>query len=595
MSYRAPVEDISFTLKHIAGLAPMLEQGLLGDLDEDVLDAILEEAGKFASERLAPLNAAGDEQGAKLVDGKVVMPEGWTQAYKDWVEAGWSSLACPTAYGGQGLPNSLAMACAEMWNAASMAFALNPLLTQGAVHALHEYGSDTLKDTYLPKMISGEWTGSMQLTEPQSGSDLSTLKTKAVPQGDGTFRISGTKIFITYGEHSMTDNIVHMVLARIPDAPPGTKGISLFLVPKRAVKVDGTLAELNDVTCAKLEHKLGIHGSPTCVLNLGDGEGAVGWLIGEENKGLHHMFTMMNEARLAVGVQGVGVASRAYQHALAYAQDRKQGKTASTSAGDMAPIIEHPDVRRMLMSMKASTAAARTIAYMTATAIDRSVYSTDEDEKKAADALANLLTPVAKAYGTDVGVMVASEGVQVHGGMGYIEETGAAQHYRDARIAPIYEGTNGIQAIDLVARKLPMNGGETVRAHIQDLKNQLQEVRATNEPRFGAMAERLQEAVDALEDATSAIADMLADDATAALATATPYLKLFGLATGGTYLAKGALIASRSELAGGNTDARIAEARFFAEHLTPEAVGLAKVVIGGSDAVSNITPDLLAS
>lgn len=592
MSYRVPVEDISFTLKHIAGLSDMVSEGLFGDLEEDVVDAILEEAARFASERLAPLNAIGDEQGARLEGGNVVMPEGWSEAYSDWIEAGWGALAGPTDYGGQGLPICLAMACAEMWNAASMAFALNPLLTQAAVHALHEYGADELKDKYLAKMVSGEWTGSMQLTEPQAGSDLGALKTKAVPQGDGTYRLSGTKIFITYGEHPFTENIVHLVLARTPDAPPGTRGISLFLVPKRPVMEDGSLSELNDVACTKLEHKLGIHASPTCVMNLGDNDGAIGWLVGEENKGLNHMFMMMNEARLAVGIQGVGIAGRAYAHALEYAMDRKQGRAAGTPAGEMAPIIEHPDVQRMLMTMKSSISAARAIAYKTATALDISIHSRGDEEKAANHALASLLTPVAKAYGTDVGVMVASDGVQVHGGMGYIEETGAAQHYRDARIAPIYEGTNGIQAMDLVMRKLPLNGGETVKTCIKALKDDVAAISGSNEPAFASMAESLGEALSALEEATAIQLGRLAEDPSAALAVATPYTKLFGLAAGGTYIGTGALIASQ----GSNEDAakaRIAEARFFADYLVPEAGGLARVVAKGPGALNEITPDML--
>lgn len=593
MTYRAPVAEIAFTLKHVAGLSSLLKDDKLGDLEEDVVDAILEEAGKFASDRLAPLNVVGDTMGATLADGAVSMPDGWTEAYQDWVEAGWSSLAGPEQFGGQGLPISLSMACSEMWNAASMAFALNPLLTQGAVHALHEFGSDTLKQTYLPKMISGEWTGSMQLTEPQSGSDLSTLKTKAIPQTDGTYRLSGTKIFITYGEHPMTENIIHLVLARLPDAPPGTKGISLFLVPKFLVAEDGSLGARNDIVCSKLEHKIGIHGSPTCVMNLGEGDGAIGWLVGEENKGLAHMFLMMNEARLAVGTQGVGIASRSYAQALDYACERKQGRSVNTPAGEMAPIIEHPDVRRMLMAIKSSTSAARAIALSAAVALDKSVHAQTDEEKETNNALSQLLTPVAKAYGTDVGVMAASEGVQVHGGMGYIEETGAAQHYRDARIAPIYEGTNGIQAMDLVMRKLPMAGGKLVLSFIDGLKADVAQISEANDPAFGASAQRLDEAVTALEEATKTLLAMTKNDPMSALAVATPYLRLLGLAAGGALLGRGALISSKMPDQTTTTEARIAEARFFAEQIAPEAVSLRTIVTNGADALNMITPEML--
>ncbi len=583
MTFSAPIKDISFTLKHIAGLDSLLERRLFEDLEEDLVDAILEEAGKFAAEKLAPINRAGDEQGAELIDGKVVMPDGWAEAYQAWIEGAWGSLTGPKEYGGQGLPTMIAMACAELWNSSSMAFALNPLLTQASVNALNLYGNDQLKEKYLPKLITGEWTGSMQLTEPHAGSDLSLMKSKAIPQGDGSYRLTGTKIFITYGEHPLTDNIVHMVLARTPDGPPGTKGISLFLVPKYLVNDDGSIGDRNDVTCAKVEHKLGIHASPTCVLNYGDKDGAVGWLIGEEFKGLYAMLTMMNEARLGVGIQGVAIAGRAFQHALAYAQERKQGQTKTTPTGDMAPIIEHPDVRRMLLGMKAKTAAARAICYMTANAIDLSTHASDKAERTAAHALASLLTPVAKAYSTDIGVEVASEGVQIHGGMGYIEETGAAQFYRDARIAPIYEGTNGIQAIDLVTRKLPLNGGDVVRAHIAGLKETVDQVKAANTPSFGQMGNRLEEAVDAFTEASEWILRTLPENRDAVLASATAYGRLFGIVTGATYLARGALTAIR----GGNeaNSDQIALARHFAENLLGEAIGLNQSVTRGSDAI----------
>ncbi len=382
MAYHAPVSDISFALNTIAGFSRHLDEGLFGELDVSTVQAILDEAGRFASEELSAINRSGDEQGARLKDGEVTMPPGWKEAYRKFWEGGWNALPLPTAYGGQGLPVALAMAVTEMWNGANMAFGLNPLLTQAGVDALHKYGADSLKTKYLPKMVSGEWTGSMQLTEPHAGSDLRFLKTRAVPQGDGTYRISGTKIFITYGEHPLTDNIVHIVLARLPDAPEGTKGISMFLIPKFLVNDDGSLGERNDVRCAKLEHKLGIHGSPTCVLNYGDQDGAVGWMVGEPHKGLFYMFTMMNQARLGVGVQGVGLAEHAYQDALAYARERRQGSIEDTPPGMMTPIINHPDVRRTLLSMKARIAAARSICFVNAVAIDLARHAARRGEPR---------------------------------------------------------------------------------------------------------------------------------------------------------------------------------------------------------------------
>ncbi|MGI9387779.1 MAG: acyl-CoA dehydrogenase family protein, partial [Methyloligellaceae bacterium] len=467
MTYTAPTGDITFTLNQIAGLDELLGKALLGDLDADTVAAILEEAGKFASEQIAPLNRQGDEEGAHLKDGIVAMPKGWREVYTQWVEAGWGSLPCPESHGGQGLPVMISMAVGEIWQSANMAFALNPMLTQGAAEALALHGSEALQETYLAKLVSGEWSGTMVLTEPHAGSDLRFIKTRAAPQGDGSYKLSGTKIFITYGDHDLVDNIIHMLLARTPDAPEGTKGISLFLVPKFLVGEDGSIGERNDIHAASVEHKLGIHASPTCVMQMGDDGGAVGWLVGEENRGLAAMFTMMNRARLAVGIQGVGIAERALQQAMGYAQDRVQSTPVNGGSDDaMVPIIDHPDVKRMLLTMRARTAAARALCYMTARELDLAERAESADERKAAQAQANLLTPVAKAYATDLGVEVASDGIQVHGGMGYVEETGAAQHFRDSRIAPIYEGTNGIQAIDLVTRKLPMADGEVVRGHI---------------------------------------------------------------------------------------------------------------------------------
>ncbi|MGB9027989.1 MAG: acyl-CoA dehydrogenase [Rhodomicrobium sp.] len=584
MTYRAPVGDISFTLNHIAGLSQLLDRGLFADLDTDTVSAILEEAARFANEELAPTNRAGDEQGARLVNGEVVMPAGVTEAYRKWVAAGWGSVAIPQEHGGQGLPLALSMAVTEMWNSANMAFGLNPLLTQAGVHAIIAHGTEDLQRKYLPKLVTGEWTGSMQLTEPHAGSDLRFLKTRAVPAGDGTYKITGTKIFITYGEHSMTDNIIHMVLARLPGAPAGTKGISLFLIPKFFVNDDGSLGARNDASATKLEHKLGIHGSPTAVMNYGDKDGAIGWMVGEPNKGLYAMLTMMIEARIGVGIQGVGIAERAFQHALAYAHERKQGASDAGAPDASVPIFEHPDVKRMLLNMKVKTSAARAICYSTSVAMDIAHHSPDANERQRAMAEAALLTPIAKAFSTDMGVEVASEGIQVHGGMGYIEETGAAQYYRDARIAPIYEGTNGIQAIDLVTRKLPSNKGETIASFIMGLKETVRAVKASNEPSFGHVGERMEASVAALEETSQWLQSQLAENKAAALAGATPFARLFGLATGGVYLAKGALAAARAG-EGVSAGAHALEARHFAEALMGETDGLKHAVTHGYETV----------
>ncbi|MGO4674616.1 acyl-CoA dehydrogenase [Bosea sp. 2YAB26] len=583
MSYRAPVEDIVATLRHVAGLDRLVADGLAPELDGGMTEAILGEAAKFAGDVIAPLNMVGDKVGSTLRDGAVSTPPGWKEAYKAWAEAGWNALPAPEAYGGQGLPALVQSACTEMWNSAAFAFALGPLLTVGAIEALHTHGSAELKETYLAKLVSGEWMGTMNLTEPQAGSDLNALRSKAERAGDGTYRITGQKIFITYGEHDMTENIVHLVLARLPDAPPGTRGISLFLVPKYLVNADGTLGGHNDLRCSGIEHKLGIHASPTCSMAYGDNGGAIGWLIGEENRGLACMFTMMNNARLNVALQGVAIAERAYQQALAFAHERKQGAALDAPKGaPMSPIIVHPDIRRMLMEMRAKTQAARAIAYMVAEALDRSHRETDIGKRKQAAERTAILTPVAKAYATDIGVEVASTGIQVHGGMGYVEETGAAQHLRDARIATIYEGTNGIQAIDLVQRKLPLSGGDAVRALIAEMRGVADEVAAANTPGFGRTADRLKSAVDALERATEWMLATMGAKPAEVLAGATPYLKLFALAQGGTGLAKKAL-AMRTEEGGA---AAVATARFFAEHGAIEAPGLELAVTEGAGAVT---------
>ncbi|MBA1141465.1 acyl-CoA dehydrogenase family protein [Mesorhizobium neociceri] len=579
--YKAPVEDISFTLKHVAGLKPALDSGAFGDLGEDLVDAILSEAGRFASEEVAPLYKIGDEHGAVLKDAAVTTPPGWKALYRSWIDGGWNALSGPEEFGGQGLPTMLGVAALEMWNSAAMAFGIGPTLTMGAVEALDKHASEALKAKYLAKLVSGEWMGTMNLTEPQAGSDLAALRTRAEPAGDGTYRIFGQKIFITYGEHDFTDNIVHLVLARLPDAPAGTRGISLFLVPKFLVNDDGSLGARNDVFCSGLEHKLGIHASPTCTMIYGDGfrgatPGAIGWLIGEENKGLACMFTMMNNARLCVGMQGVAVAEAATQKAIAYANERRQGKVSDYTGAGMAPIVHHPDVQRNLLTMKALTQIARAISYSCAHAIDLARVSSGDEATHWRDR-ANLLTPLAKAFSTDVGVDVASLGVQVHGGMGFIEETGAAALYRDARIAPIYEGTNGIQAIDLVARKLPLGGGEHVHGYIAELKAVADEVRTSNLQGFGRTAETLDRALDDLSEATRFLQKLLADGRLdEAQAGATPYLRLISLAAGGAYLARGGLAEQN----------RIALCRFFAENLLGEASALKERVIGGAESLS---------
>ena len=567
MTYRAPLDDLIFALRLAGGEAAFAPDGLYADLADGVAEHTLTEAAKFAESSIHPLDRTGDRVGAKLADGAVTTAPGWREAYAQWREGGWNALAASPEYGGLGLPTLLNVGCTEMWNAASMAFALCPLLSHGAIEALESHASDALKETYLHKIVSGEWTGTMNLTEPQAGSDLALLRTRAERAAGGSYRIFGQKIFITYGEHDLVENIVHLVLARLPDAPAGTRGISLFLVPKFLPDAAGAFTIRNDLRCGGLEHKLGIHGSPTCTMHFGDNDGAVGFLIGEENKGLACMFTMMNNARLSVGVQGVALAERATQLALAYARERKQGRAAG--AAETSAIIEHPDVARMLMTMASTTAAARAICFETAAAIDHSRRDSDPAAAKRAEERASLLTPVAKAFSTDIANEATSLGVQVFGGMGYIEETGAAQLMRDARICAIYEGTNGIQAIDLVSRKLPLAQGETLKREIDDMRAIAQA--------SGDAA--IIDAVESLATASAHITRMLAEAPTSALAGATPFLRLFALARGATLLAKGAAAARRMQHA---RAARYeALTQFFARNIAVTAPGLAKSVIDG--------------
>jgi acyl-CoA dehydrogenase len=594
MTYRAPINDMLLALNQGAGLQAAVQAGHYGDFDADITTAVLEEAGKFASDVLAPLNRVGDEHGIKLENGGVITAPGWPDAYQRWAAAGWNAVSGAEAYGGQGLPLAINAVCTEIWSAANMAFGLCPLLTLSAIEALYAHGSNELKNIYLAKLISGEWTGTMQLTEPQAGSDVGALRTRAERAADGSYRIKGTKIFITYGDHDMTDNIVHFVLARLPDAPPGTKGISLFLIPKFLVNADGSLGARNDIYASGVEHKLGIHASPTCTMTMGDKGGAIGYLIGEENRGMLCMFTMMNQARLAVGLEGVGIADRAYQQALAYAQERRQGRGAGQKGDGSDPIIVHPDVKRMLMQMRSLTAAARTICYATAVALDVSTRAKDAGIRADAAARGALLTPIAKAFSSDIGNEVAYLGVQIHGGMGFIEETGAAQHYRDARITTIYEGTNGIQSIDLVTRKLAVNNGASVWALLDELKGIVSKVEASNDPAFGTTGAKLRDALGSLERTSKWLLERVASAPNDALAGATPYLRLFGSTLGSCMLAGEALAARGNGEAGSDPQRYVALARFFAENIAVQAPSLERTVTDGADAINGADAVLLA-
>jgi alkylation response protein AidB-like acyl-CoA dehydrogenase len=583
MTYRSPVADILFSLQAVAGLPEMIGSNLHGDFDWETISSVVEEAGRFATEEIAPLNRSGDVAGARYENGVVTMPAGFGDVYRRWAEAGWGGVSAPAEFGGMGLPHLVNVACTEIWNGASMAFALCPLLTEGAIGALKAHGSRDLLDTYLAAMISGRWTGTMNLTEPQAGSDLNAVRTRAERARDGTYRLFGQKIFITYGEHDMAENIVHLVLARLSGAPAGTRGLSLFVAPKFLVNPDGSLGPPNDLRCASIEHKLGIHASPTCVMIYGESEGAKAWLIGEENRGLAAMFVMMNAARLAVGTQGVAIGERAYQQALAFARDRRQGRGPNSGDG-MAPIIEHPDVQRMLMTMKAYVNAARGICHLTAASLDLATHGRTHEERVAGADRAALLTPIAKAFSTDLGDEAASLGVQIHGGMGFVEETGAAQHMRDSRIAAIYEGANGIHGIDLVQRKLPLAGGETVRREIAGIREVALKVEESGAEAFGATAARLVEATDALDQATQDLHRWLESDQQSALAGASQYLRLFGLTLGGACLAKAGLAAEALAADGNRSElGRIGLSRFFAEKLLPVAPGIARAIASGAE------------
>ena len=581
MPYAAPLADMRLVLDAVGGLS--------GEAAE-LAGPVLEEAARFAASELDPLNQPGDRTGSVLENGVVRTPTGFREAYRQYIEGGWMGLAVDTEHGGQGLPSALSTPVVEMLNSACMGWALCPLLSAGAIDMLAAHGSTEQKQLYLAKLVSGEWTGTMNLTEPQAGSDLGALRTRAVPQKDERwgehYRITGQKIFITYGDHDLTDNIIHMVLARTPDAPPGSRGISLFLVPKFLPDGEGRPGERNDLRPLRLEEKLGIHASPTCVMSYGEGEGAVGWRIGEENRGLEAMFTMMNSERLGVGVQGLAIAERAYQQARDYARNRVQGTPIGMprDSGAAPPIVYHPDVRRMLLWMRAATEAMRALAYLAAAAIDAGRATTGEAQFRA-QRRADLLIPVVKAWCTDLGVEVASTGIQVHGGMGYIEETGAAQYLRDARIAPIYEGTNGIQANDLVGRKLGRDRGEAARELIAEMRASLGELDA---PELAALRQRLTDATAALDTATAYL--VTAEPALAA-AGSVPYLHLCGTVLGGWLMARVAAVALQRHDAGLSA-AKLATARFYAEHFLARAQAYLPAVMGGATVV-DFDPDWL--
>ena len=584
MSYAAPVKDIAFVLNHVVGLEEISRLEGFEDATPELVEAILAESARFTAEVLAPLNAIGDRQGSTLTESGVKTPEGWSEAYAQFVEMGWGSLSFPTEYGGQGLPMCVAAAVQEMWHAANMSFGLCPLLTQGAVDAIEHHASEALRQKFLPNMVAGQWSGTMNLTEPQAGSDLAAVRTKAEPAGDH-YLISGQKIYITYGDHDLGENIIHLVLARLPDAPEGVKGISLFIVPKILVNEDGSLGEPNDVRCVSLEHKLGIHASPTCVMSYGDEGGAVGYLVGEPNRGLTYMFTMMNQARHAVGVEGYGVAEMAYQKALAYAKDRRQGKTMLGEGADDQGIVNHPDVRRILMTMKSSIEAMRGLGLECAAAFDRARRHPDAEERARMQRRGELLTPLVKGWSTELGVELCSLGVQVHGGMGFIEETGAAQFLRDARITPIYEGTTAIQANDLIGRKTARDGGRGVGELMADMRATLAELDATDHVELRALSRRFTPAIAAAEEAIEWLLGQ--NDATLPSAASVEFLMMLGRLAGGWMMARAALaaLALRDE---GDADrdwldARITLARYYAERTLPLVEAGRTIVVEGAE------------
>ena len=594
MTYTAPVKDIAFVLNKVIGLEAISKLEGFEDATEDMVGAILEESARFTGEVLSPLNAVGDQQGSSWSEDGVTTPDGWKEAYAQFVEAGWGALAFPTEFGGQGLPMCVSSAVQEMWHSANMAFGLCPLLTQGAVDAIYHHASDDMKACYLPKMVEGVWSGTMNLTEPQAGTDLAAIRTSAEPSGDH-YLIKGTKIYITYGEQDLTENIVHLVLARLPDAPEGVKGISLFVVPKFLVNDDGSLGERNDLKCVSIEHKLGIHASPTCVMAYGDNEGAVGYLVGKEHHGLMYMFTMMNQARHAVGVEGYGIAERAYQQALAYAKDRKQGQTLLGKGEDDQGIVNHPDVRRILMTMRSSIEAMRGLALECAAAFDIAEKHPDEEVRKRCKRRGELLTPLVKGWSTELGVELCSLGVQVHGGMGFIEETGAAQHLRDARIAPIYEGTTAIQANDLIGRKTARDGGQGLMELLADMTETLGELEKADDTNLKLIAKRFKVAMSSAEEAGKWMLGQ--NDATMPSATSVEFLMLMGRLAGGWMIARSALAASQAKSEAGADapflDTKIMLARYYAERMLPLVESGKTIITESAESTISVAVDQL--
>lgn len=589
MSYRAPVKDMLFDIEHLARIGEIAKMPGFEEAGLETAQAVLEECAKFNEGVVAPLNVEGDRNPSSWKDGQVTTTPGFVPAYKQFAEGGWQGLQHPGDFGGQGLPKTIGAACIEMLNAANLSFALCPLLTDGAIEALLTAGSDELKSTYLEKLVTGEWTGTMNLTEPQAGSDLALVRSRAEPQPDGTYKVFGTKIFITYGEHDMADNIVHLVLARIPGAPEGVKGISLFVVPKFLVNQDGSLGARNDVHCVSIEHKLGIKASPTAVLQYGDNGGAVGYIVGEENRGLEYMFIMMNAARYAVGVQGIAVAERAYQKAVEYAKDRVQSRPVDGSVSGPAAIIHHPDVRRMLMTMRASTEGCRAMATVAAAAYDAAHHHPDAAARKQNQAFYEFLVPLVKGYSTEMSLEVTSLGVQVHGGMGFIEETGAAQYYRDAKILTIYEGTTAIQANDLVGRKTARDGGQVAQAIAAQIEKTEAELGKRDSVPARAVAKRLAAARQAFLDVVAFVVAQGKASPNAVFAGSVPYLMLAGNLVAGWQLARSLLVAEDLLQKGQDADfmrAKIATARFYAEHILAKAPGQRDAIVEGAESVT---------
>jgi alkylation response protein AidB-like acyl-CoA dehydrogenase len=594
MSYTAPIKDMLFVMKELAGLEDIAKLPGFEDANLDTAQAVLEESAKLCGEVLAPLNVEGDRNPSSWKDGVVTATPGFRDAFRQFSEGGWQGVQHPLDYEGQGLPKLIGTPCVEMLNASNLSFALCPLLTDGAIEALLTAGSETQKQTYVPKLISGEWTGTMNLTEPQAGSDLALVRTRAEPQGDGSFKLFGTKIFITWGEHDMAKNIAHLVLARTPNAPDGVKGISLFLVPKFLVNEDGSLGERNDVHCVSIEHKLGIKASPTAVLQFGDHGGAVGQLIGEENRGLEYMFIMMNAARFAVGMQGVAISDRAYQKAVAYAKERVQSRPVDGSAKQSVAIIQHPDVRRMLSTMRSLTEASRALAYVAASYCDVAHRHPDETTRAKHQAIYEYLVPIVKGWSTELSVDVASLGVQVHGGMGFIEETGAAQYYRDARILPIYEGTTAIQANDLIGRKTLRDGGKVAKELLAGIAETVEALGAQPGAAFASMKTQLAQGQRALAGVVDFVVANAKGDPNAVFAGSVPYLKLAGIVLGGWQMARAQLAcAARRDEDPAFHDAKIATARFYAEHVLPQAAALEVAIVNakGGEGVLALSED----